>query len=184
MGFLGNCKLRVVLQQATTMGGFSHTAYLRKADDMLKPFNMSLMITDRRMPQFPYLPLELDPTADVDIENLYNLAKKDVAVAPNQLRVIFVRYSMRGKDFYANTPGGQVVPLSSGAFVPNFCIIDVHKRTKNDCCLLHEMIHATGLSDHDPDPTAVFAVGIDGERVLSDAYAERLSKSFFSDRNG
>jgi hypothetical protein len=120
-----------------------------------------------------------------DIAKVRELAEKHTPGIRNLLRVIFCRFpavGQSGQKFFGTTEGGRR-PLEGGARFPDFILINVEKRRLDDSPLIHEMIHATGLIDHDPVPTSVFA---DGEvrtgSVLKAEYAERLRGAFFARR--
>jgi hypothetical protein len=168
--------LQLLFQQTTTLGGFTHSSYLSKAESLLSGFGLGLNITNRRTPEFEFT--TVDPSNGPDIASVRALAENQVPGLGSVLRVIFCRFPQSAGRIFASTHGGAF-PLEGGSRVPDFILIDVGKRQRDNCSLIHEMIHATGLVEHDSDPTSVFSIGT-SRTVLKPEHAERLSKAFFA----
>jgi peptidoglycan hydrolase-like protein with peptidoglycan-binding domain len=169
--------LQLLLQQTNTLGGFTHSSYFAKAERLLGNFGLGLNIVNRRVPEFEF-PGTVDPSNGSDIASVRALAERHTPAMANALRIIFCRFPQTAHRYFASTEGG-VHPLEGGMRVPDFVLIDVGKRKRDDCVLLHEMIHATGLEAHDPDETSVFSEG-HNRTVLKPEHAERLSNAFFA----
>ena len=174
--FVRGSDLHLLLQQTKTAGGFTHRSYFTKAVTLLDEFGLGLGITNHRLAEIDFG--LVDPTNRSDIAGVRALAEKAVPGSPNVLRVIFCRFPLGANRFFASTEGGGRT-LEGGLTVPDFILIDVGKRRADDCTLVHEMIHATGLETHDSDPASVFSEGA-SRTVLKPEHAERLSKAFFA----
>ena len=166
--------LQLLLQQTNTLGGFTHRSYFTKAVSLLSGFELGLNIINRRNPEFEF-PGTVDPVNQSDIANVRALAEKHTPGMKDVLRVIFCRFP---KDFFATTEGG-IKLLEGGLRVRDFILINVGKRSADDCTLIHEMIHATGLVTHDTDETSVFSEG-SKRTVLKPEHAERLRVATFA----
>jgi hypothetical protein len=100
---------------------------------------------------------------------------------PERLRVIFCRF--RGvsggasERFFATTEGGP--PTDK----PDFILINVEKFRHDGSSLVHEMIHAAGLWDHDTDNDSIFADGATRTgTTLKPVHAAKLTQAFFAFR--
>jgi peptidoglycan hydrolase-like protein with peptidoglycan-binding domain len=175
--------LQLLLQQTDTLGGFTHRSYFTKAVTLLDEFGLGLSITNRRLPEFEFPGLLVDPANASDVASVRALAEKQIVGMSDVLRIIFCRFpglGQSGEKFFGTTEGGRR-PLEGGLTFPDFILINVEKRRMDDSTLIHEMIHATGLDVHDPDPQSVFASGATRTgSVLKPEHAERLSKGFFA----
>ena len=151
--------MQLLLQHTNTLGGFTHRSYFLKATALLKDFGLGLDISNHFLPE-----------------------KHTPGMRP-LLRVIFCRFAavgQSGEKFFGTTEGGRR-PLEGGALFPDFILVNVEMRRPDDSTLIHEMIHATGLDVHDPDPASVFADGlIRTGSVLKSEHAERLRSAFFA----
>ncbi len=176
--FIRSADLQLFFQQTSTQGGFTHDSYVTKARNLLEAFGLTLNITNLRTPELSFAEL-VDPSNRSDIERVRVAAEKSTPGMIGTLRVIFCRFSS-GNPFNALTDGGPR-PLPSGLQVPDFTLIDVGKRRADQCVLIHEMIHATGLEQHDSDMESVFSEG-SNRSVLKPEHAERLSNAFFARR--
>ena len=96
---------------------------------------------------------------------------------PRVLRIIVCPFEPSSPEF-GITEGGTL----DGVSFPAFVLINVNKFRTDQCTAVHEMIHATGLFDHDDDKTmgeSVFSTA-SNRSVLRPEHAERLSKAFFA----
>lgn len=175
--------LQLLLQQTDTQGGFTHRSYFTKAESLLGDFGLGLSIMNRRLPAFEFPGMLVDPANTSDVASVRARAEKHTPGMSNVLRVIFCRFPQRGQSgekFFGVTEGGRRL-LEGGLQFSDFILVNVEKRRLDDSTLIHEMIHATGLEAHDPDPGSVFAGGdIRTGSVLKPEHAERLSKAFFA----
>ena len=175
--------LRLLLQHTNTLGGFTHRSYFLKAAALLKDFGLGLDISNHFLPEIDFPGMRVDASNLSDVAKVRELAEKHTPGMRTLLRVIFCRFptfGQSGQKFFGTTEGGRR-PLEGGALFPDFILINVEKRRLDDSTLLHEMIHATGLDDHDKEATSIFA---DGEvrtgTVVKSEYAERLRNAFFA----
>ncbi len=175
--------LQLLLQHTNTLGGFTHRSYFLKAAALLKDFGLGLDVSNHFLPEIEFPGMYVDASNRPDIAKVRELAEKHTPGMRPLLRVIFCRFpafGQSGQKFFGTTEGGRR-PLEGGAVFPDFILINVEKRRPDDSTLIHEMIHATGLDDHDPDPASVFADGaIRTGSVLKSEYAERLRRAFFA----
>jgi len=149
---------------------------------LLRGFELDLNVVDRRVQQLVFPGKTVDPQNRSDITTVRQLAEKQMPGAQSSLRVIFCRFVPGSRKTFGLTDGGNHL-LDGGLQVPDFVLIDVERRNPDDCTLIHEMIHATGLESHDTDPTSVFAESSAVQRsVLKPEHAQRLSESFFATR--
>lgn len=182
-----SAKLNLLIQETKTLGGFTHRGYLEKAKTLLSSFNLHLNIIDRRFPRIESPGINKDsiflinPSSRSDIANVRIAAEKHTPGMNNVLRIIFCQFAIGNKKAFGTTEGGQK-PLEGGSKFPDFILINVHYQNLDNCTLIHEMIHATGLIEHDPDSTSVFAESkVGGNRTnLKREHAKMLRHAFFS----
>jgi peptidoglycan hydrolase-like protein with peptidoglycan-binding domain len=175
--------LRILLQQAPTNGGFVHPMYFRKTVPLLAAYHIGLAPSDHRQPELPYSAGTVDPSSSADLASVRDAAEKQMPGMANFLRIIFCRFpdgGMTGDKYYAATNGGAF-PLEGGKLVPDFILINVSRFRPDGSTLLHEMIHAAGLTHHDPDPDSIFAGGESRTgTTLKPEHAKRLTEAFFA----
>lgn len=173
-------ELKLLLQQTETLGGFVPQMYFRAAVSLLAPYGIALNVTDRRLPTIEFTGM-VDPANTSDVVDVREKAEKQAPGMNGMLRVIFCRFpsvSQSGEKYFASTEGGR--RWAGSAIVQDFILINVGKFRPDGSTLIHEMIHATGLEAHDPDPTSVFAGGnLRTGTILKPEHARRLSDSFF-----
>lgn len=178
------CKLQLLLQRAQTAGGFSHNGGIKNAADLLSDFSITLNIVDRRQTEFPFPAGLVDPCVKSDISSIRVKAEKQAPGMGGFLRVIFCQFVVAPicgeHSFFGVTEGGPK-PLENGMMFPDFILINVRKSRPDKTTLIHEMIHATGLTTHDNDPESVFSTS-SNRTVLKPEHAQLFSGSTFSRR--
>ena len=167
-----------------TAGGFSHNQTIENAANLLSEFSITLNIVDRRQTEFPFPAGLVDPCVKADISSIRVKAEKQAPGMGGLLRVFFCQFvtaPICGEhSFFGVTEGGPN-PLENGMVFPDFILINVLKWRPDKTTLIHEMIHATGLTTHDTDPESVFSLS-SNRRVLKPEHAERFSETTFARR--
>lgn len=160
-----------VTSAGAARGGSGPLAYLNKAIGLLAPFGMNV----RAKPQPPFSYEEdVDPRFTDDIWKVRKAAEKATPGSPKILRVILCPFP--SKSFLFGVTGGGP---RDGTTVPDFILLNVNGVRKDLCTLIHEMVHATGLTDHDSLADSVFSLG-PNRSMLRPEHAKRLSEAFFS----
>ena len=178
------CELQLLLQRAQTAGGFTHDQTIKNAANLLSEFSIRLNIVDRRQTEFPFPAGLVDPCVKADISSIRMKAEKQAPGMGGLLRVIFCQFvtaPICGEhSFFGVTEGGSK-PLENGMVFPDFILINVLKLRPDKTTLIHEMIHATGLTTHDTEQESVFSLG-SNRTVLKPDLAQRFSEATFARR--
>lgn len=124
-------------------------------------------------------PMTIDAKVPSDVFGLARAAIKARPMFLSELRVIVHPFVSTAPEF-GITDGGAF----DGKMFPNFIIINSNKTRPDRLTLLHEMIHATGLTVHDDDPvapttvrdpTSVFSINDKRDHIRPE-HLERLGK--------
>jgi hypothetical protein len=153
-----------------------HLTLLNKAIDLLQPYGISIVSSVTAPPDSPFpSTTPVDPRYKYDIFNVRREAEKARPGLPKVLRIIPCLFAPNSHE-YGLTEGGGF----DGVTFPDFILLNVNMRRVDECLVLHQMIHASGLWDHDEsDPANVFSSGAD-RKHLKPEHAERLSKAYFA----
>jgi peptidoglycan hydrolase-like protein with peptidoglycan-binding domain len=156
--------------------------YLTKALELLKPFDMGIVSTF----QIPDLVVPFDNVVNTnefdgtDVDQVRQSAERQRPGMRDTLRVIVCRFDSRTRDIGDTFGGPTETKPQLSHWSQDFIVLDSRRFGADRCTLLHEMIHATGLEEHDQDPTSVFFRMGDQRTVLKLEHARRLSGAFFA----
>jgi hypothetical protein len=161
-------------QSAGTQAGATaalQLAYSGKASTLLAPFGLALDVQNGA--NVPILsPVDQSFPFD-DVKAVRAAAGKAAPGLADRVRVIFCPFTRKFENHFGASYGRP-----EGLDFDDFTLINTNRLSKDLCTMLHEMIHDTGLRNHDEDTSSVFALG-ENRTVLRPEHAERLSKMFF-----
>ena len=140
--------------------------YFEKASSLLQPFDIEIG-TPVPTSQVPFDDVIDDRFRD-DIWKVRGAAEAASPGFANVLRVIACPF-LSSTTAFALTEGGT----HNGTTYQDFILLNAGKVRADQCTLLHEMIHATGLVTHDTDTDSVFSEG-STRTVLKSQHAARL----------
>lgn len=165
--------LSLMIQRTSNSMPVRLTHYLTTTMALCGQYGLNVLFQDRQNP-----PLDFASTynVDFDVPTIRKASEKQTPGQPGTLRIIFANFDEGDPDW-----GVTEDSTRSGMPVHDFIVLNTAKIKVNGNTLLHEMIHCTGLSQHDDDATSVFAQGQGGLNFKPE-HAARVGTAFYSDR--
>ncbi|ACL57972.1 peptidoglycan-binding domain-containing protein [Methylobacterium nodulans] len=165
--------LTLMLQRTPGAIPVKLTHYLQRTMELCDEYGLKVRFQDRQHPPIDF-PGTYDPAFDVS--RIRKASEKHTVGQSSVLRVIMAAFDA-GSLEWGVTEGAARAQMP----VRDFVVLNTAKVKVSGNTLLHEMIHATGLSVHDSDPASVFAQG-EGGLTFKPEHAARVSTAFYSDR--
>lgn len=163
--------LRLLFQQTKTFHPGVLNPVLKRAADFLAEYEMTIDGSDRQLPPLDF-PGRYDPRYDV--KAIRESSERQTPGQRGWLRVII-------SDFVGSSTEYGVTETASRSGLPvqDFIVLNSAMVREDRATLAHEMIHATGLEEHDADQQSVFSVG-NNRTLFKPEHALLVATAFFS----
>ncbi len=171
--------LNLMLQQTPGLDQSKFNGYFAKAAELLDQFSLTVSMVNLTQPPIPFEG-RFDDVFDVSL--IRKASEKQTSGRRGVLRVILADFLKNGPQTNGVTESDDTDPKGV-----DFIVLNANSISGDKATLIHEMIHATGLVEHDPDPDSVFFKHSDPAHprtILKPEHAERIRLSFFATSTG
>lgn len=165
--------LSIMIQRTRVSMPVNLQHYLTTTADLCSRYGLKLDVIDRQDPRIDFAGTY---NSAFDVPSIRKASEKQTPGRMSTLRVIMAEFD-GGSSEWGVTEGAS----RSGMQVRDFIVLNTGKIKANGNTMLHEMIHAAGLSKHDLDTDSVFAQGTGGLHFKPE-HAFLVGTSFYSDR--